>query len=355
MEANNNISLVRYISLRYADPVCAIDLSDKYLLYGTMLGTSAIYSINQRKLITLSETQEEHVSGVKIDDNNNENKLYVCIGDYRIFKYESFNENSNEVPKSNPIDNYPSDAEHEQNCDKCFTMLKNDYLVRTFIDFPADTKTGSVVEDTKYSYKNIIDLSEKTGKIKMSNYSVPFDFDGKYYIFVDFLEQKKRKFTIYDALSESVFMDFEIEKKKIGHISLLKILKNNLIFWVRDYNICEIRDLDLDKFDQPIKTFNVRGSEILAFDVIYTDENDPESLKIIFVDIYCNVYLYSFKLDKQELLFNMENLSIDQVIKDQRFFSMGYPYYIKVSKQYMAISSDYGIVLLQHVPFEKII
>ena len=110
------------------------------------------------------------------------------------------------------------------------------------------------------------------------------------------------------------------------------------------------------KFDQEvIRAFNVRGSEILAFDVIYTDENNYESLKIIFVDIFCNVYLYSFKTIKQEILFNMEDLEIDQVIKEQRFFSMGYPYYIKVSKQYMAISSDYGIVLLQHVPFEKII
>ena len=47
-------------------------------------------------------------------------------------------------------------------------------------------------------------------------------------------------------------------------------------------------------------------------------------------------------------LINLNNLDIDQVIKDQKYFSMGYPYYIKVSKQHMAISSDYGCILLQY-------
>ena len=45
---NDEIKLVRYITIRYADPICAIDLNDKYLLYGTMLGTAACYLINQK-------------------------------------------------------------------------------------------------------------------------------------------------------------------------------------------------------------------------------------------------------------------------------------------------------------------
>ena len=55
---NNEIKLVRYITLRYADPICAMDLSDKYLLYGTMLGTAACYLINQRKLFVKNLTEK---------------------------------------------------------------------------------------------------------------------------------------------------------------------------------------------------------------------------------------------------------------------------------------------------------
>ena len=343
------IKLIRFITLRYADPICAIDLSDKYLLYGTMLGTAACYLINQKKLITLSETQEEHISGVKIQDNQKENKLYVCVGDDKILVYNSINENDDNI-KPNEISNYPNENEHFQKCEKSFTMLKNDYLVRTFIEFPPDTKTNSTLFDTQVSIKNIVNSAEpeKTETIKMSNYCVPVDFDGKNYIFVDFLEEKKRMFNIYNLDSKDLRLSFQIEtyKEKIGHISLLKILNEDLIFLVRSYNICEIRDFNFNLK----KGFNYSGNEILAFDFIYTEDNNFDSLKIIILDLNCNVFLYNYKTNIEKLWFNLENLNIEQVIKDQRFFSMGYPYYIKISKQYLAISSDYGCLLLQHSP-----
>jgi len=164
-----------------------------------MLGTAACYLINQRKLITLSETQEEHISGVKTDenkDNPKENRLYVCLGDFKILIFDSLNENFNENIKNTSIDNYPTEAEHEKICEKCFTMLKNDYLVRTFIDFPADTKQGYIPADTQYKIKNLNDLNEneRTGTIRMNNYSVPFDFDGDITYLLTFLSQKKDNF-----------------------------------------------------------------------------------------------------------------------------------------------------------------
>ena len=348
---NNEIKLVRYITLRYADPICSMDLSDKYLLYGTMLGTAACYLINQRKLITLSETQEEHVSGVKIQENKEnpkDNKLLICIGDEKILLFNSISENMTEIPKYEEINNYSNENDHYRKCDKCFTMLKNNYLVRTFIEFPNDVKVPSNMFSTEYSIKNIDNLNtpEETGNIQMSNYCVPFDFDGEKYVFIDFLEEKKRMFEIYDIKSQSLLLNMQLEtfKEKIGHISLLQLLKNNTMFLVRDYNVCEIRHLNFDF----IKSFNVKGFEILAFDIIYEDDNDKDNFSIYFVDIRCNVFKFNNKSNKVDYLLNLDNLDIDQVIKDQRFFSMGYPYYIKVSKQYMAISSDYGCILLQH-------
>jgi hypothetical protein len=348
----SNKKLVRFIALRYADPICAIDLTDKYLLYGTMLGTAACYLINQKKLITLSETQEEHISGVKIEEkeNSKDNKMYVCIGDEKIFIYNSISENYNEIPKYEQRNNYPNENEHLQKCEKCFPMLKNDYYVRTFIEFPTDSKTPSSTFDTLCSVKKLQNLSEPefTRIIKMTNYSVPFDFDGKIYIFIDFLEEKKRIFNIYNFDTGNIQLSFEIEKfkEKIGHISLLKILNNELMFLVRDYNLCEIRDMNFELK----KYFNYNGNEILAFDTIFSDENNFESLKIILLDINCNVLVYNYRTNKEDFWFNLNDLEVEQVIKDQRFFSMGYPYYIKVSKQYLAISSDYGCILVQHSP-----
>ena len=347
---NNDIKLVRYITIRYADPICAMDLSDNCLLYGTMLGTAACYLINQRKLITLSETQEEHISGVKIKENKEnkkDNKLIVCIGDNKILLFNSIEENINEIPKYEEINNYQNENDHFKKCEKCFTMLKNDYLVRTFIEFPTEVKTPSCMFNTEISIKDINNLNfpEIQANIQMSNYSVPFDFDGEKYALVDFIEEKKRIFQIYNIKSQNYLLNFEIEKfkEKIGHISLLQLLKNDLIFLVRDYYICEIRNLNFDL----LRAFNLNGNEILAYDILYEEENNPENFNIYLLDLRCNIIKYNYKYNKMMKLINLENIDIDQVIKDQKFFSMGYPYYIKVSKHLMAISSDYGCILLQ--------
>jgi hypothetical protein len=316
-----------------------------------MLGTAACYLINQRKLITLSETQEEHVSGVKIQENKEnpkDTKMVVCVGDNKILSFNSVTENLNEIPKYEEISNYPNENEHFKQCEKCFTMLKNNYLVRTFIEFPNEVKVPSCLFNTEFLYKNIQNLNspENKGCLQMSNYCVPFDFDGERYVFIDFLEEKKRMFELYDIKADNFILNFEIEKfkEKIGHISLLQLLKNDTMFLVRDYNICEIRNFKSDL----LRSFNINGYEILAFDIFYEDENNPESFIIYLLDLKCNIIRYSYKNNKMSYIINLENLDIDQVIKDQKYFSMGYPYYIKVSKQYMAISSDYGCILLQY-------
>ena len=183
-------------------------------------------------------------------------------------------------------------------------------------------------------------------KINMSNYAVPFDFDGNLYIFVDFLENDLRTFNVYNVVEKKIEMVRNMNKK-FGHISLCKILKNQNYFVVRDYNVCEIRDKEFNV----IKSFNVKGNEILAFDIFYENEEDFEDFKVIVVDLNCNVILYNNKTNKESLLFNLEKMAdIDYIIKAQRFFSMGYPYYIKMSRNYFAISSDYVCILIQHPP-----
>ena len=380
------IKLVEFINLRYADPISAIDLIDNYLLFGSMLGSITLYIIGKRKLIKLSDTEDEYISGVKIK----ENILYICIGDLKITTYE-VTQDDNILPKDS-TNNYKNEEEHNKNCENCLTMLNNDYLIRTFIDFPEEPNKEPSIKLVKYSIKNIIDNKEFEGKIRMSNYTVPFDFNGTYYIYIDFLKKNKRKFGIHDVTTENengeenkeneeenieneeekenkdnkVFI-IENFKEKIGHISHLKIIKNNKIFIVRDYNICEIRNCNFEL----IKKLNIKSNEILNFDIIFNvigednnenksesknikennnDNPDDESFYLILIDIDCNIILYNSKEDKSEILFNLEtdNLNIDKDIKEQKFFSFGYPYYIRITKKYIAISSDYGCILVQY-------
>jgi hypothetical protein len=325
-------------------------LTDKYLIYGTMLGMLVLYDIDKDREILLSKVQEEHIVGLKIKDN----QLYVCIGDYKILIYNltpGITENSSNYDE---IINYEED-EHSIYCDKCLTMLNNNYLLRFFLDWPEkDEDYIQKNQNTQIIIQNIYEKEPDKieDNIIMSNYSVPFDFDGKNLIYIDFITETSRRFKIYDVEAKKTIQDFEIEsfKNKIGHISHLNILKNEKIFLVRDYNICEIRDFNFELQN----TLNINSNEILAYDFMFDSEdeqNNEEHLsKIVFLDIDCNIFLYDYKEDKSELLVNLEKdeLNIDKEILEQKFFLFGYPYYIKISKKYISISFDYGCILLKY-------
>ena len=201
----------------------------------------------------------------------------------------------------------------------------------------------------------------------MNEYSVPFDFDGTNFIFIQFVEQNNRTFNVYDVNSKEMKTSIKIEEAfqdehigHIGHISHLKIINDDLLFIVRDYNICEIRNFKLE-LNQKL---TIKTSEILAFDILFNENkeedksdintdinnNNKEISYIVLLDIDTNVFLYDYKEDNSILLINLDNddIGIDRDIKGQGFFLLNYPYFIKISKKYIAISSDYGCILIEY-------
>ena len=39
--------------------------------------------------------------------------------------------------------------------------------------------------------------------------------------------------------------------------------------------------------------------------------------------------------------------SISQDLKDKQFFSMGFPYFIRINKNYVVITTDYGVYIIK--------
>ena len=64
------IKLVEFINLRYADPISSIDLTDNYLLFGSMLGSITFYIID-KKIIN-----EQINDKMKLFDEKFENICY---------------------------------------------------------------------------------------------------------------------------------------------------------------------------------------------------------------------------------------------------------------------------------------
>ncbi len=214
--------------------------------------------------------------------------------------------------------------------------------------------------------------------VEMTNYSVPFDFDGNRIAWVEFLSQHERNVCVY-YIDNKFKWQYKIEKS-FGHISHLKLLPKNRIFIVRQLNLCEIRDTDNDfkllhKFTSPgdeviAADFYFQTSKFLLNDVeldnIQINKQNPEYVKIpvdknkkpneeeikneeisiILLDIDGNINLYeNCSVTNKLNLYKMKDINDD--LKNKQFFSMGYPYYIKGSLNHIAISTDHGVIVIK--------
>jgi len=333
-------SLIKHIKINNTDPICAIDLNNELLLFGTMLGYCGFYVINTKKLILVSENEDEHIIATQIKNN----KLVFAVGDEKIYIVEKKNNNYNNCSVKE-VQNYTDDADHYKKCNEMYCMLRDDFLFSIEIKIPGEEEKGIDIRICDWVISNYEKNKSFNGSIKLSNYWVPFDFDGVLLIYIDFLEKKKRYLKIYNFREKKFILVKKLWEMKdgefIGHISHIKKLKNDKIFLVHNYIYCQIRDL---KFNL-IKEFIHKGKEIIACDIFYNDNNE---LKIVLLDLNCSVFIYNEKNEFEEYLFNLHKIYyIEKEIKDQKFFSLGYPYFIKMYKKLFAITTDQGCFLFK--------
>lgn len=329
-------TLYQFIEIRYCDPICAIDLSDTGLILGSMLGRSIYFDIPEKKYYVITEQQDENITGVNFQKND-KTKFYVSSGDFEVLKCQII---KNKPPQYDVISNYTSEGEHNSKCENCFCLLYDKFLLRLFMHIPQSTDEACEIFQCDYIVKNIDNESCVEGQIKMSNYAVPFDYDGRNLVWIDFYDKGKRTLFIYSFVTKTLSQKIDLIDDD-GHFSHLKFLPGNRYFVVRNYKDCEIRN---DKLEV-IKSFTHIGVEVLDFG--YYVENDG-NLIIATLDIYGGVNLYDEKKNLIECEFNLYELdSISQEDKDRQFFSMGFPYFIRINKDYIVITADYGVYIIK--------
>ena len=344
---NNNESYIleKLIPNHFADPITALCISPDYIMIGTMMGSIMLYDIENKLSLLLNELNSENISDISY--NEEENAFLVSIGDEEIKVYRTINITT-EPPLS--INIYDSEMKHNQNCQNSYVLLSPYYSFR--IQLGQVEENSFLISTTNQEYElkeiNLIeDNKNYTGKLQMSNYSVPFDFDGKNFLWVEFLSNENRNICIADVMTMLVKPEikpkkYNLNKDIIKHISFAKIIDDKKIFIVHSKNLCEIRLID-DKFSLEEKFVHI-GNEVYAIDLFYENENNY--LSIITLDIKGNVNLYQNK--KEITLFNMYELNtIHKDYKDKQFFSMGYQYFIKSDLNYFSISSDHGCFIIK--------
>ena len=187
----------------------------------------------------------ENIPCVEFDTDD---KINISIGDFEVLCMENMSEFNIDDKNSSynylKIKNYKEESQHIKHCEHCTCMMNSSNYLIIYTQFG---EFNSILKFSSFKYKNRNLKTYKTvsGRIDMSNYSVPFDFDGDRFLFLDYSSKDTRKICIYYTLTEKDMYEYTISQD-YGHISHMKIIysEENKIFLCRNQNQCEIHLID---------------------------------------------------------------------------------------------------------------
>ena len=407
-EKKVNYILIGYIETRFGDPISSININSNFCIIGTMMGKLILYNINKRQSMMIIENSEEEILNINFSSNNNNysNDFYCCIGDKSILKYSIkpylLNNNYPIVTLTSTINNYTDESSHVKDCDNAIVFCCKEIYFMVAIEQLKKKPMILNTTDSNYILKNVESMETiEKGMIKTTNYIVPFDFNGKYFILLQFFTVTERMLCSFNVFTMKAWK--QLLRQEFGLLNYCKFINDNKLFIVRKFNICEIRIMD-DNFTLT-ETFNHLGDRVIGLDFFYKitksvknmknskiielnkkkdrDEisetetkkffnnnnlnseensisnyknnifNNSENIKantninIILLDIDGNVNYYN---NQKEMiyLFNVNKVpEIDKSVREKGLFSLNYPYMIKFYHPYLAISTDNGCYIFQ--------
>lgn len=403
-----NYLLIGHIETRFGDPITSISLNSRYCIIGTMFGKLILYTIKIKEATIILEHSEEEILNINFSSNNNSNShdFYCCVGDKSILKYSIrqnlLNKNNQTVTLIATINNYSDECLHVKVCDNALVFCTKEIYFMVAIEQLKKKPMVLNTTDSSYIIKNVetMETIEK-GFIKTTNYIVPFDFDGKYFILLQFFTVTERMLCSFNVITLKTWK--HLLREDFGVLNYCKFINDNKVFIVRKFNLCEIRIMDdnftithsfqnigdkvigLDFFYKITKSVN-KSTNVLDLNkkkdkddisetetkklyynnnlsgednlnssfgdknnILYNSENIRANTDINFIllDVDGNVNFYN--VDKGiKNLFNVNKVNeIDKSIREKGLFSLNYPYMIKYYHPFLAISTDDGCYIIQ--------
>ena len=224
--------------LQQTDGINSNNLNDKFKLSKIYLNKIVNNYFNKNRIKKLYKNKIEHISCVSLLND----VLNFSVGDFQLFHCEKISTFiDKDISKSynfKKFNNYTSDKAHNEFCEtaQCF-IANNHYLILClyYFDFNWPLKFNYV----KYKNKDLNNFGEIKGSISMSNFNVPFDFDGDKCLYLEYYSKNMRCINIYSTLNEQKLFQYFI-KNDFDHISFMKLLPGESIFLCRKSYLCEI-------------------------------------------------------------------------------------------------------------------
>ena len=305
MSEKTKYDLIKFLEIRFADPISSMKLIPNFFIYGTLMGRLNLYDIKEDKKIQLSELNPENISDIAY--NPKENSFYAGIGDeeIKIFFLDTLSGDS--IPQNQSINVYETDFDHTKNCENAFMFITEKCFFRVQLPQIEEGTLKIIMMESIYEIKYFNPQDDKYSheQIKTSlpttNYTVPFDFNNYQFLWVEFLSSTQRNICVSDIPLLKTYLPYKHGlNNQIGHISQAKLLSENKVFIVHSLNKCEIRNLDTDF--TLVESFEHLGEEVLAIDIFVYNDNDENILTNKEID---GVKMY--KKDNNENMYNKEH------------------------------------------------
>ena len=258
-----------------------------------------LLNINIKKfpqITKLINRSNENIPCLAFDTDD---KVNISIGDLELICMEKMSEFNIKDKNSSynyfKIKNYKNDTQHLRYCEHCTCMMNSSHFLMIYTQF-ADFNSDLKILNVKYKNRNLKNYKIIKGKIQLSNYCVPFDFDGDRFLFLDYITKEERRICIYYTLSDLDEYECVIEKE-FGHISHMKLIskEDNKIFLCRNNNNCEIHLLD-ENFTcieswKHIGTDNISSFVYIKESKITEEFENRINIKKYIGNIDCNNYI----------------------------------------------------------------
>lgn len=323
--STTNYTLQFFVSTRFGDPITSISLRGNSFIMGTMMGKATFHYLSDDNktwktfIIIKDDTTLECVSDTSFI---NDGLFLVAQGDEAIMRFNYDTSKPAVKPDGKRISNYIKESEHKIACDSSYVMLSENYMLKLRLKPPYES--GNIIQTTKVEYiikdfigENAVPEQPQPQYIEMTNYAVPLDFNEQHFVWVEYCDENKRNFCIADVFnndSNNVYR-YSLDKE-FGHISHCRLLNKDIVFIVRNLNVCEIRKVN-DEFSI-IESFIHIGDEVYAVDVFTkptnnnTETNEDVALCSREVNTNTNTNNINNNAQRNEVMLNMHEGTDDK-------------------------------------------
>ena len=229
---------------------------------------------------------KENIPCLQFENND---IIYISLGDLEVITFQNmstFNMNDESSTYNySKLRNYKYENDHIQYCENCTCMMGNACFLIVFTEF-ANFNDELQEKEIKYENKNLKTFEIIKGTIKMSNYVVPFDFDGDKFLFLDYLSKEERIISVVFTVTKKAQYNYIIKNRDYGHISHMKLLPSNKIFLCRNNKECEIHLMN-NNFDEIEKWMHIGEDVISCYifiknkkNILYDNINNKENNKL---------------------------------------------------------------------------